>query len=43
MASLNERTRHLWAATDAHPLGRGGSAAVIAAMEMASATLLGCD
>ena len=37
--SLNERSRRLWAATEARSLGRGGAAAVIAATGMSSATL----
>jgi hypothetical protein len=36
---LNERSRRLWAATEARGLGRGGVAAVIAAVGMSSATL----
>jgi len=36
---LNERTRRLWAATEARSLGRGGPAAVIAATRMSSATV----
>ncbi len=36
---LNERSRRLWAATEARSLGRGGIAAVVAAMEMSSATV----
>jgi len=38
-ATLNERSRRLWAATEARSLGRGGVAAVIAATGMSSATL----
>ena len=37
--SVNERSRRLWAATEARSLGRGGVAAVIAATGMSSATL----
>ena len=37
--SLDERTRRLWAATEARSLGRGGVAAVIAATGMSSATI----
>ena len=37
--SLNERSRRLWAATEARSLGRGGVAAVIAATGMSSATV----
>jgi len=37
--SLNERSRRLWAATEARSLGRGGAAAVIAATGMSSATV----
>jgi hypothetical protein len=37
--SLSERTRRLWAATEADSLGRGGVASVIAATGMSSATL----
>ena len=37
--SLNERSRRLWAATEARSLGRGGVAAVMAATGMSSATL----
>ena len=37
--SLNERSRRLWAATEARSLGRGGPAAVIAATRMSSATV----
>ena len=37
--SLNERSRRLWAATEARFLGRGGVAAVIAATGMSSATV----
>jgi len=37
--SLNERTRRLWAATEARSLGRGGIAAVMAATGMSSATV----
>jgi hypothetical protein len=37
--SLNERTRRLWAATEAQSLGRGGVAAVMAATGMSSATV----
>jgi hypothetical protein len=36
---LNERSRRLWAATEARSLGRGGIAAVIAATGMSSATV----
>jgi hypothetical protein len=36
---LNERSRRLWAATEARSLGRGGVAAVIAATGMSSATV----
>lgn len=36
---LNERSRRLWAATEARSLGRGGLAAVIAATGMSSATV----
>ena len=36
---LNERSRRLWAATEARSLGRGGIAAVVAATEMSSATV----
>ena len=38
-ATLNERSRRLWAATEARSLGRGGVAAVIAATGMSSATI----
>jgi hypothetical protein len=38
-ATLNERSRRLWAATEARSLGRGGAAAVIAATGMSSATV----
>lgn len=38
-AALNERSRRLWAATEARSLGRGGAAAVIAATGMSSATV----
>jgi len=38
-ATFNERTRRLWAATEARSLGRGGPAAVIAATGMSSATV----
>ena len=37
--SLNERSRRLWAATEARSLGGGGGAAVIAATGMSSATV----
>ena len=37
--SLNERSRRLWAATEAGSLGRGGVASVIAATGMSSATV----
>ena len=37
--ALNERSRRLWAATEARSLGRGGVAAVIAATGMSSATI----
>jgi len=37
--SLNERSRRLWAATEARSLGRGGVAAVLAATGMSSATV----
>ncbi len=37
--SLDERSRRLWAATEARSLGRGGPAAVIAATGMSSATV----
>jgi hypothetical protein len=37
--ALNERSRRLWAATEARSLGRGGPAAVIAATGMSSATV----
>ena len=37
--TLNERSRRLWAATEARSLGRGGPAAVIAATGMSSATV----
>jgi len=37
--SLNERSRRLWAATEARSLGRGGVAAVMGATGMSSATL----
>jgi hypothetical protein len=37
--SMNERSRRLWAATEARSLGRGGAAAVIAATGMSSATV----
>ena len=37
--TLNERSRRLWAATEARSLGRGGIAAVIAATGMSSATV----
>ena len=37
--SLNERSRRLWAATEARSLGRGGVAAVMAATGMSSATV----
>ena len=37
--ALNERSRRLWAATEASSLGRGGIAAVIAATGMSSATV----
>ena len=36
---LNERSRRVWAATEARSLGRGGIAAVVAATEMSSATV----
>jgi hypothetical protein len=36
---LNERTRRLWAATEARSLGRGGPVAVMAATGMSSATV----
>ncbi len=36
---LNERSRRMWAATEARSLGRGGVAAVIAATGMSSATV----
>src|SRR4030067_514467 len=36
-ATLNERSRRLWAAAEARSLGRGGVAAVIAATGMSSA------
>jgi len=36
---LNERSRRLWAATEARSLGRGGIAAVVAATGMSSATV----
>jgi len=36
---LNERSRRIWAATEAASLGRGGIAAVIAATGMSSATV----
>jgi len=39
VATLNERTRRLWAATEARSLGRGGPAAVIEATRMSSATV----
>ena len=38
-ATFNERSRRLWAATEARSLGRGGVAAVIAATGMSSATV----
>ena len=38
---LNERSRRMWAATEARSLGRGGVAAVIAATGMSSATVHG--
>ena len=38
-ALLNERSRRLWAATEARSLGRGGIAAVMAATGMSSATV----
>ena len=38
-AVLNERSRRMWAATEARSLGRGGVAAVIAATGMSSATV----
>jgi transposase len=37
--SLNERSRRLWAATEARSLGRGGVVAVMAATGMSSATV----
>ena len=37
--SLNERSRRLWAATEARSLGWGGIAAVIAAIGISSATV----
>jgi hypothetical protein len=37
--ALNERTRRLWAATEAEALGRGGVASVLAATGMSSATV----
>jgi Rhodopirellula transposase DDE domain len=37
--TLNERSRRLWAATEAQSLGRGGVAAVIVATGMSSATV----
>jgi hypothetical protein len=37
--TFNERSRRLWAATEAQSLGRGGVAAVIAATGMSSATV----
>jgi hypothetical protein len=37
--SLNERSRRLWAATEARSLGRGGVAAILAATGMSSATV----
>jgi hypothetical protein len=37
--TLNERSRRLWAATEARSLGRGGIAAVMAATGMSSATV----
>ncbi len=37
--ALNERSRRLWAATEARSLGRGGPAAVVAATGMSSATV----
>src|SRR4030042_1853220 len=37
--ALNERSRRLWAATEARSLGRGGIVAVIAATGMSSATV----
>ena len=36
---LNERSRRVWAATEALSLGRGGIAAVVAATGMSSATV----
>ncbi len=36
---LNERSRRLWAATEARSLGRGGIAAIVAATGMSSATV----
>ena len=36
---LNERSRRVWAATEARSLGRGGIAAVVAATSMSSATV----
>ena len=36
---LNERSRRVWAATEARSLGRGGVAAVVAATGMSSATV----
>ena len=36
---LNERSRRVWAATEARSLGRGGIAAVVAATGMSSATV----
>jgi hypothetical protein len=36
---LNERSRRLWAATEARSLGRGGIAAVVAATGMSSVTI----
>ena len=36
---LNERSRRVWAATEARSLGRGGIAAVVAATRMSSATV----
>ena len=38
-AMFNERSRRLWAATEARSLGRGGVAAVMAATGMSSATV----
>lgn len=37
--TLNERSRRLWAAAEARSLGRGGIAAVVAAIGMSSATV----